>query len=119
PFDASTVSQIAKAIEDAGLGLNPQVDGKQIRINIPALSGERRQQMVASVKQMGEKAKVSIRNARRDANKHIDKIAKDKSNPISEDEADSAKEDVQETVKKYEAQVEKLLSDKIQEIEKV
>lgn len=119
PFDASSIQDIAKAIETAGLGLNPQVDGKQIRINIPGLSGERRKQIIASVKQMGEQAKVTIRNARRDANKHIDQAAKDKTNHISEDEADSAKEDIQKAVKQHEEQIENLLGLKIKEIEQV
>lgn len=119
PFDPSSLQQIAKAIETAGLGLNPQIDGKQIRLIIPSLSGERRKQMITSVKQMGEQAKVIIRNARRDANKHIDQAAKDKSNPVSEDDAESAKEQVQDTVKQHEGQVDSLLQSKIKEIEEV
>ena len=119
PFDASSIQAIAKAIETAGMGLNPQIDGKQIRLVIPSLSGERRKQMITSVKQMGEQAKVTIRNARRDANKHIDQAAKDKANPISEDEAEGAKTQVQDTVKAHESQVDSLLEAKVKEIEEV
>lgn len=119
PFDPSTVNEIAKGIEKAGLGLNPNVDGKQIRLNIPSLSGDRRKQLIASVKQMGEQAKVSFRNARRDANKHIDQIGKDKSAGVSEDAVSGAKDDVQELLKKYEAQMDQLVGDKTTEIETV
>lgn len=119
PFDASTVHEIAKAIEKSGLGLNPIVESKQIRLALPALSGERRTQLIGSVKQMGEQAKVTIRNARRDANKHIDQAAKDKKNPLSEDAVESAKEDVQQMLKKYEAQLDELVERKIKEIQEV
>jgi len=119
PFDPSSIQPIAKAIETARLGLNPQVDGKQIRLIIPSLSGERRKQMIASVKHMGEQAKVSIRNARRDANKHIDQAVKDKAHPVSEDQADTAKDEVQDLVKKYEGRIEVLVDQKIKEIAEV
>ena len=119
PFDPSTLKDIIKGIEKAGLGLNPQSEGKQIRLNIPPLSGERRTQLIGSVKHMGEQAKVSVRNARRDANKHIDQAAKDKSNAISEDQAESAKSEVQDLLKKYEAQVDELVGQKTEEIQQV
>jgi len=119
PFDPGTTKEIAKGIEAAGLGLNPQVDGKQIRINIPPLSGERRKQLIGSVKQMGEQAKVSLRNARRDANKAIDNLAKDKSAGVSEDEIESAKAEVQDSLKKHEAAVDKAVSDKSEDIQAV
>jgi ribosome recycling factor len=119
PFDPSTANEIAKGIEKAGLGLNPNVDGKQIRLNIPPLSGDRRKQLVASVKQMGEQAKVSIRNARRDANKHIDQAGKDKSLGLSEDAVSDAKDEINELTKKYESQVDEIVSDKTTEIEQV
>ncbi len=119
PFDPSTTSDIVKGIEKAGLGLNPMVDGKQVRLNIPPLSGERRKQLVASVKQMGEQAKVTIRNARRDANKHIDAAEKDKDLHLSEDDVKGTKDEVQDLVKKYEGTVESLVSEKSEDIETV
>ena len=119
PFDPSTVSDIVKGIEKAGLGLNPMVDGKVVRLNIPPLSGDRRKQLIASVKQMGEQAKITVRNARRDANKHADQAAKDKSLGLSEDAVASTKDDVQELVKKHEAQIEELVAAKSKEIEEV
>lgn len=119
PFDPSTVNEIAKGLEKAGLGFNPMVDGKQIRLNLPALSGDRRKQLAASVKQMGEHAKVTIRNARRDANKHIDVAGKDKASGVSEDAVAGAKDEVQELLKKYEATVETMVDEKSKEIEAV
>jgi ribosome recycling factor len=119
PFDASSTKEIGKAIESAGLGLNPVVEAKQIRLNLPTLSGDRRKQLIGSVKQMGEQSKVTIRNARRDANKHIDQAAKDKTQHISEDNADDAKDDVQKLLKKYEAKAEELITAKTQEVQEV
>ncbi|MFA9479900.1 ribosome recycling factor [Phycisphaerales bacterium AB-hyl4] len=119
PFDATSSGEIVKAIEKSGLGLNPVNEGKQIRLSLPALSGERRQQLVASVKQMGEQAKVTIRNARRDANKHIDQAGKDKSNPVPEDAVDATKDDVQELTKKYEGQVDQAVEAKVKEVQEI
>lgn len=119
PFDASCVKEIGKAIEAAGLGLNPVVEAKQVRLVLPALSGERRTQLISSVKQMGEQAKVTIRNARRDANKHVDQAAKDKSLHLSEDDAEGAKEDVQKLLKNYEGQVDELVTAKSKEIQEI
>ena len=119
PFDASCVKEIGKAIEAAGLGLNPVVEAKQVRLVLPALSGERRTQLIASVKQMGEQAKVTIRNARRDANKHVDQAVKDKSLHHSEDDADDAKEDVQKLLKSYESQVDELITAKSKEVQEL
>ena len=78
PFDPGSVQDIKKAIEAANLGLNPVADGKVIRLSVPPLSKERRQQLVQQVKKMGEEAKVACRNIRRDSIKHADQLAKDK-----------------------------------------
>ena len=117
PFDSSTTQLIVKAIQTAGLGLNPLSEGKQIRINIPLLSGERRAQLVGSVRQMGERGKVAIRNARRDGNKHIDQAGKDKTLHISEDDVAGAKDEMQELVKSYEKKVDDMLDAKTKEIQ--
>ena len=119
PFDPGTVQDIIKGIEKAGLGLNPQADGKQVRVSIPALSGDRRKELVASVKQMGEQAKIAVRNARRDANKHIDQLGKDKDAHVSEDDVKSAKDDVQDLLKKHEKQIDDLVAEKSKQIEEV
>jgi len=117
PFDASTLEAIAKAIQNAGLGLNPVKEGKQVRLVLPSLSGERRNQLIGSVKQIGEQCKITLRNARRDANKHIDQAVKDKTQHISEDEAEGTKEEVQTLLKKYESQIEELVTAKTKEIQ--
>ena len=117
PFDATTIQAVIKAIQAAGLGLNPMNEGKQIRLNLPPLSGERRQQLMGSLKKMGEDAKVAIRNARRDANKHLDAAEKDKSLHISEDEVQRGKDEIQELVKKYEATVDEALANKNKELQ--
>jgi ribosome recycling factor len=100
PYDTSTLKDIEKAIISSDLGFNPQNDGRVIRINIPPLSGEVRRKMVARIKDLGEEAKVSIRNVRRDGNKLADQEQKDK--VLTEDERDSIKEEIQELTKKYE-----------------
>src|SRR5688572_416231 len=100
PFDPSSKNDIIKAIEKADLGLNPMSDGTTVRINVPAPSAERRQQLVGQVKKMAEDTKVAIRNERRDANKHIDTLVKDKAARISEDQGKNAKAQVEEMTKK-------------------
>lgn len=119
PFDPGTMQAIVKGIQASGLGLNPMTEGKQIRVNVPALSGERRRDLINSMKQNAEKQKVVIRNARRDANKHVDQAEKDKSLHISEDVAKSVKTDIQELVKKYESLVDDLVASKTKEIEEI
>jgi ribosome recycling factor len=103
PYDAGTIKEIEKAIVAGDLGLNPQNDGRLIRLNVPPLSTDVRKKMVARIKELAEEAKVSIRNIRRDANKAID--AAEKAKEIGEDDRDKFKEDVQELTKTYEAQV--------------
>ena len=103
PFDTSIIKDIEKAIVASDLGLNPQSDGRIIRINIPPLSTDTRKKLVARIKELAEEAKISIRNVRRDANKAIETAEKDKL--ISEDDRDSSKEEVQELTKKYEDEV--------------
>jgi ribosome recycling factor len=117
PFDAGSISEIKKAIEAAGLGLNPMSEGKQLRINVPALSGDRRQQLAAKCKKLGEEAKVTLRNARRDGNKHADGLKA--GGHIAEDEIDTLKDEVQGLLKKYEGEVDKLVEGKTKEITEV
>ena len=114
PFDVSTIKEIEKAIVASDLGLNPQNDGKIIRINIPQLSTDVRKKMVARIKELSEESKISIRNIRRDANKAIETAEKDKE--ISEDDRDKLKEDVQEITKKYEAAATELAKSKEAEV---
>lgn len=119
PFDVSAIGEIKKAIETSGLELTPMVEDKRIRLNIPPLSGERRQQLAARVRKMGEEAKVVMRNARRDANKHLDQVEKDKTSGLSEDDLKRYKDDVQEATKKHETTIDELVEHKMKEITEV
>jgi ribosome recycling factor len=103
PYDASIIKEIEKAIVSSDLGFNPQSDGRVVRINIPALSTDVRKKMVSRIKDLSEEAKISIRNVRRDGNKAAEQAEKDK--VISEDQRDDVKDQVQELLKKFEAQV--------------
>lgn len=103
PYDAGTIKEIEKAIVAGDLGLNPQNDGRVIRLNVPPLSTEVRKKLVARIKELAEEAKVSIRNIRRDANKAADQSEKDKE--LTEDERDKLKESVQELTKTFESKV--------------
>ncbi|MCM2370564.1 ribosome recycling factor [Aporhodopirellula aestuarii] len=103
PYDAGTIKEIEKALVAGDLGLNPQNDGRVIRLNVPPLSTEVRKKMVNRIKELSEEAKVSIRNIRRDANKAADQSEKD--NVLTEDDRDRCKEQVQELTKKFEATV--------------
>ncbi|QDT25280.1 ribosome recycling factor [Gimesia panareensis] len=103
PFDAQMVGEIAKAIQASDVGLAPNTDGRVVRLNIPPLSTERRRQMVSRVKELAEEARISIRNIRRDANKHADQAEKDKI--MGEDERDDTKDQIQELTKKFEGKV--------------
>ncbi|MEC8475105.1 MAG: ribosome recycling factor [Planctomycetota bacterium] len=102
PYDAGTIKEIEKAIVAGDLGLNPQNDGRMIRLNVPALSTEVRKKMVSRIKELAEDSKISIRNIRRDANKAADNAEKAKE--MSEDDRDKIKEEIQELTKKHEAQ---------------
>ena len=115
PFDAGALHEIKKAIEAANLGLNPVVDGKMIRVNVPPLSGDRRKQLVGQVKKLGEDSKVAVRNVRRDANKHIDALEKDKSAHLSEDQIADLKDKVQDLLKKHETAIDEAVNAKSKE----
>jgi ribosome recycling factor len=114
PFDPGTLKDIEKAIQGSGLGLNPQNDGRLIRITIPPLSTEVRRKLVARIHELSEEAKVAIRNVRRDGNKAADQEQKDK--VLTEDERDSAKEQIQELTKKLESAATSLAAAKEKEV---
>ena len=119
PFDAGAMGEIRKAIESSDLGLNPQVDGKQIRINVPALSTDRRKQLVGHAKKIAEETKVSLRNVRRDANKHADSLKKSTDKQYPEDELEQLKKEIQDLLKKHEVAADKVLEEKTKEIMEV
>jgi ribosome recycling factor len=114
PFDTGAVSDIKRAIETSGLGMNPIVESKQIRLNVPPLSRDRRQQLAGQCKKMGEEQKIALRNVRRDANKHADGLKG--GGKISEDEIETLKTEIQDLLKKYETEVDRLVDDKSKEV---
>jgi ribosome recycling factor len=116
PWDKSSMAAIEKAIMKSDLGLTPSNDGIAIRISIPALTEERRTDLVKMTKRSGEEAKVAIRNIRRDANDEIKKLEKA---GISEDESRRHQEDIQKTTDKYIVEVDKTLVIKEKEIMEV
>ncbi|MBX3358775.1 MAG: ribosome recycling factor [Phycisphaeraceae bacterium] len=119
PFDAGAINEMKRAIEASGLGLTPMVDGKQIRLNVPPLSGDRRKQLIAHCKKLGEETKISIRNARRDANKHAEALGKNPAKHVPEDEIETLKKEIQDLLKKYETATDDAINSKTKEIETV
>ncbi len=99
PFDRNILGTIQKAIQAANLGLNPQSDGNLLRVPIPALTEERRKEIVKGVRQIVEEGKVAVRNVRRDANDQLKKAQKD--GTISEDDAKRGQDEIQRVTDKY------------------
>lgn len=114
PWDKSLVKAIEKAITAANLGLTPSNDGQVVRVQLPPLSQERRKQLAAQAKDECEKAKVAMRNIRRDAIKHLETQAKEQK--ISEDLVKKAKERLDALLKEHEQLAEKRLADKTRDI---
>lgn len=113
-WESSLLAAIEKGIIAANLGLTPMNDGKLIRVPVPALTEERRKDLVKQCKKMGEDAKVAVRNNRRDANEALKKKEKDKE--ISEDENKRAQEEVQKKTDAAVLEIDKILADKEKEI---
>ncbi|RQM85767.1 ribosome recycling factor [Staphylococcus xylosus] len=114
PYDKSSVGDVEKAINAANLGVNPSSDGEVIRISIPALTEERRKDLVKEVKKIGEDAKVAVRNVRRDANDELKK--QQKNADITEDDLKSQTADVQKLTDDSIKEIDKLLEEKEQDI---
>ncbi len=114
PYDPTIIKDIEKAIAQSELGLSTNSDGKIIRVPIPPLSGDRREKIVAQIKDLTETTKTSIRNIRREANKHIDKEEKDST--LTEDEAKKVKDQIQKFTHESEAKINELLKQKTSEI---
>jgi len=114
PFDAAALKDIEKAIRNSDLGLSPDNDGKVIRLKIPAMSGEQRTKLAKKVKELAENAKVSCRNVRRDANKHVE--TEEKAKTMAEDDAKKAKDKIQDVLKQYEAKADEQAAVKVKEI---
>lgn len=114
PWDASTLREIEKAINTADIGINPQNDGKVIRLNFPQLTEEHRKTLQKDISKRGEEAKVAIRNVRRDAMDDIKKLKKD--NEITEDEQKDAEKKLQDITDDYVKQVESITKKKEEEV---
>jgi ribosome recycling factor len=114
PFEKKMAGAIEKAIRDADLGLNPAAQGDMIRVPTPALTEERRKEMVKLVKGEGEDAKIAVRNIRRDANEGLKKLVKDKS--ISEDDERRGTDDIQKLTDKFIVDIDKMLAEKEKEV---
>jgi len=114
PWEGGMLGAIEKAILAANVGLTPQNDGKVIRISVPAMTEERRKEMVKFVKKLGEESKVAIRNHRREGNEEVKK--QEKAKTLSEDDAKKVTELVQKKTDEKVAEVDKVIAGKEKEI---
>src|SRR5215831_15388002 len=107
PWEKKMVAVVEKAIRDSDLGLNPSTSGDVIRVPMPALTEERRKELIKVVRHEAENARVAIRNVRRDTNEHLKKLLKD--HKVSEDDERHAQTDVQKLTDRYIADIDKVL----------
>ena len=114
PWESSLIKGIEKAILTSDLGLNPNNDGKVIRLIFPELTEERRKDLVKDIKKKGEAAKVAVRNIRRDANDALKKMGK--GGDVSEDEIKDLEEQVQKLTDKFIAEIDGAIAEKTKEI---
>ena len=110
PWEKKMGAVIEKAIRESDLGLNPSAQGDLIRVPMPALTEERRRELIKVVKGEGENAKVAVRNLRRDANHHLKELLRQKA--VSEDDERRAQEEIQKLTDKFIAEIDKLLAAK-------
>ena len=116
-WDKTNVTLIESAIQKSELGINPQIDGQMIRLRIPDLTEERRQDLIKVLKNMGEKSKISVRNVRREANERLKNELKDKK--ISEDESKNFEKNIQKLTDQNIENIEKILTEKEKEISQI
>ena len=114
PWEKKMIATVEKAIRESDLGLNPSTQGDLIRVPTPALTEERRKEMVKLCKSEAEDAKIAVRNIRRDANEALKKLLKDKA--ISEDDERRAQDDVQKLTDKFVSEIDKLVAEKEKEV---
>ena len=107
PWEKKMVQVVEKAIRDSDLGLNPATSGDVIRVPMPALTEERRKELIKVVHKEAEAAKIAVRNVRRDANERLKKLLKDKE--CSEDDERHAQADIQKLTDRYVAEIDKIL----------
>lgn len=117
PFDGSTTKDVEKAIKESKIGINPIVDGKIIRLPIPALSEDRRKDLVKSIKQMAEEARVRVRSARRES---LDAVKKsEKEGKVSEDNRETFEKEIQKLTDGFVKKIDEALAMKEADIMKV
>ncbi len=114
PWEKNLIPDIEKAIFKADLGLTPSSDGQLIRLPVPALTEERRREMVKIIKRMAEDAKISVRNARRDANETLKMLEKEKE--ITEDDLKRSEKDVQQLTDEFVGTIDSVVQAKEQEV---
>jgi ribosome recycling factor len=114
PWDKKMAPAIEKAIRSSDLGLNPSTQGEVVRVPMPALTEERRKELIKVVRHEGENARVAVRNVRRDANNHLKDLLKQKK--VAEDEERRAQDEVQKLTDRHIAEIDKLLQQKETEL---
>jgi len=117
PFDPSVLSDVTKALLKSDLGITPESDGKVVRLNLPALSGDQRKKYAAKVREICEESRIALRNVRRDLNKHADALRK--SSEITDDENHQLHDEIQKLLKQYEDKVGEVQEKKSAEIMEV
>ncbi len=117
PWEKNLIPEIEKALFKADIGLTPSSDGQLIRLPVPALTEERRRDMVKIIKRMAEDAKISVRNARRDANENLKMLEKEKE--ITEDDLKRSEKDVQQLTDEFVATIDSVVENKEQEVMEV
>ncbi len=110
PWEKKMVQVVEKAIRDSDLGLNPATSGDLIRVPMPALTEERRKELIKVVRHEAENARIAVRNIRRDTNEHLKKLLKD--HEVSEDDERHAQVDVQKLTDRYITEIDKVLQGK-------
>lgn len=117
PWDKTIINTVLKAIQSSDVGLTPMSDGIVIRMNVPALTEERRRELIKQLHKKAEEHRVAVRNVRRDANEHIK--AQEKKSDITEDDAKDEQEETQKLTGKYIAEIDKLTTAKEAELREV
>lgn len=110
PFDVSAIKDIERAIQTSEIGINPQSDGKVLRLVVPDMSEEQRKKLSARLKDIAEQTRIALRNIRRDQNKHADDAG------MPEDDVTKCKDEVQKLLKGFETQVDSITKEKTTEI---
>jgi ribosome recycling factor len=110
PWEKKMIPAIEKAIRDSDLGLNPATSGDVIRVPMPALTEERRKELIKVVRHEAEDARIAVRNVRREANEHLKKLLKD--HQVAEDDERHAQQDVQKLTDRFIAEIDKVLAAK-------